>query len=176
MSESINRFYSSIKDAKDKTQGALIEFFVYYLTVEIGQVAAAPSEVDQCFIACDLSPPKGTSVRLAEGVRTRPQKYIKVPSGYKLHRHRRETLSQKLGAETTTVQTSATLRSLEGKLPQGLAKAFLNEALDCFEIGANRATIVMTWILTINHLYDFILSHKLSYLYGALAKNTDKRA
>ncbi|MGR3736174.1 hypothetical protein [Pseudophaeobacter sp.] len=87
----------------------------------------------------------------------------------------REALSKKLGAETTTIQTSATLRSLEHKLPNGSAKTFLAETLDCFEAGANRATIVMAWILTANHLFDYIFKHKLAEFNAVLAKNTDKR-
>lgn len=62
----------------------------------------------------------------------------------------RETLSNKMGAETITAQTSATLRGLEHKVPNGEAKNFLKEMVDCFEVGANRAAILMAWILAKN--------------------------
>ncbi|OIQ28045.1 MAG: hypothetical protein BM562_13815 [Alphaproteobacteria bacterium MedPE-SWcel] len=64
---------------------------------------------------------------------------------------------------------------MEYKLPDGSAKAFLAETLDCFEAGASRATIVMAWILTVNHLFDYILKHKLNEFNAVLAKNTDRR-
>ncbi|WP_371055130.1 hypothetical protein [Rhodosalinus sp. K401] len=175
MIDAVNRFYGSIEDAGLQSQGALIELFVYFLTVELGQESATPKQVEQCFIDCDLTAPKGTAARLSEGLKTKPQKYVKANGGYKLQRHMREALSKKLGAETTTVQTSVTLRSLEHKVPAGSAKEFLKETIDCFETGANRATIVMGWILAINHLFDFILKHKLTEFNAALAKNTDKR-
>ena len=82
-----------------------------------------------------------------------------------------EALSRKLGAETVTAQTSATLRGLEQKLPAGANKEFLKEAIDCFEIGANRAAIVMTWILAMDHLFAYILAHKLSDFNAALSKD-----
>ena len=83
----------------------------------------------------------------------------------------REALSRKLGAETVTAQTSATLRGLEHKLPAGANKEFLKEAIDCFEIGANRAAITMAWILAVDHLFAYILAHKLSDFNAALAQD-----
>lgn len=175
MTDAVNRFYSSIEKASGQSQVSLIQLFVYFLTVELGQDTATAKEVDQCFTDCDLTPPKATAARLSEGLKKKPQKFVKSGAGYKLQRHMREALSKKLGAETTTSQTSATLRSLEHKMPTGSAKEFLAETLDCFEVGANRATIVMAWILVVNHLFDYILKHKLAEFNAALAKNTDKR-
>lgn len=124
-----------------------------------------------CFEACDLSIPSNVSARLSEGLKARPPKYIKTKSGYKLERQMRETLSKKLGAETVIAQTSANLRGLEHKLPAGADKDFLKEAIDCFEVGANRAAIVMTWILVMDHLFAFIIAHKLADFNAALAKD-----
>jgi hypothetical protein len=50
-------------------------------------------------------------------------------------------------------------------------RKFLVEAVDCFEAGANRAAIVMTWILTVDHLYDYILANKLAEFNVELSKN-----
>src|SRR5690606_30046068 len=74
-------------------------------------------------------------------------------------------------AETVTAQTSATLRGLEQKLPASGNKEFLKEAIDCFEVGANRAAIVMTWILAMDHLFAHILAHKLTDFNAALSKD-----
>jgi predicted peroxiredoxin len=171
MNDAVNRFYNSVAGAATQSQSALIELFVYFLTVESGQEAATPQQVASCFEACDLSIPGNVSARLSEGLKTKPQKYIKTKSGYKLQRHMREALSKKLGAETMTAQTSATLRGLEHKLPAGADKEFLKEAINCFEVGANRAAIVMTWILAMDHLFAFIIAHKLADFNAALAKD-----
>ena len=161
MTDTINRFYNSIEDAANQSQSALVELFVYFLTVELGQDAASPKQVSECFTACDLMTPKGVAARLSEGLKTKPAKFIKVNRGYKLQRHLRELLSERLGAERIIAQTSATLRGLERKVPEGLRKEFLNETIDCFEAGANRATITMAWILVMDHLFAYILKHKL---------------
>lgn len=171
MIDSVNRFYNSIENGASLSQSALMELFVYFLTVELGQEAAMPKHVAECFAACDLVVPGNVSARLSEGLKSKPPKFIKTKAGYKLQRHMREELSKKLGAETVTAQTSATLRSLEHKLPAGADKEFLKEAIDCFEIGANRATIVMTWILAMDHLFAYILAHKRDDFNAALSND-----
>jgi len=171
MTDAINRFYNSIEDAASQSQSALVELFMYYLTVEAGQDYAVPKEVGDCFAKCDLVIPKNVGARLSEGLKTKPTKYIKVNDGYKLQRHMREAISKKLGAEHITVQTSATLRGLEHLVPEGAGKEFLKETIDCFETGANRATITMTWIFAIDHLFAHILKHKLAEFNASLSKD-----
>jgi hypothetical protein len=174
MTTAVSRFYNSIENASSQSQSALVELFFYFLTAELGQEMATPKQVADCFAACDLVVPGNVSARLSEGLKAKPPKYIKTNGGYKLQRHMREALLRKLGAEKVTVQTSATLRGLEHKMPDGVDKDFLKEAIDCFEAGANRATIVMAWILAIDHLFAYILAHKLTEFNAALALNTDK--
>lgn len=171
MNDAVNRFYSSVEGAATQSQSALVELFVYFLTVELDKEAATPKDVAACFEACDLSVPANVSARLSEGLKAKPPKYLKVKTGYKLQRHMREALSKKLGAETVTAQTSATLRGLEQKFPAGADKEFLKEAIDCFEVGANRAAIIITWILAMDHLFAYILAHKLADFNSALAKD-----
>ena len=171
MKDAVNRFYNSIENAANHSQAGLAELFLYFLTIEAGQDAATPKQVNDCFIACDLAPPTNVAARLSEGLRTTPRKHIKSKGGYKLERHMREALSKKLGAEQITAQTSAALRGLEHKLPEGGAREFLKETIDCFEVGANRATVTMAWILALDHLFGHILKHKLAEFNGALAKD-----
>ena len=171
MTDAVSRFYNSIEDAANQSQSALVELFVYHLTVEAGQDSATPKQVSDCFVACDLAAPKGVAARLSEGLKTRPAKFIKANGGYKLQRHMREALSKKLGAEKVIAQTNATLRGLERKVPERGRKEFLRETIDCFEAGANRATITMAWILAVDHLFAHILKHKLAEFNASLAKD-----
>jgi hypothetical protein len=174
VSDAVNRFYNSIENASGQTQATLVGLFVYFLTVDLGQEVATAKQVADCFAACDLTIPANVSARLSDGVKARPQRYIRTNGGYKLQRHMREALSKKLGAEKVVAQTSATLRGLEHKLPEGADKDFLKETITCFEAGADRATIVMAWILALDHLFAHILTHKLADFNAALAANTDK--
>lgn len=174
MTDAVNRFYSSIEDVDKIPQGRKIDFFVYFLTVELGRDSVTPMDVNKCFMDCDLESPVRTAAHLSEGLKSKPQKFLRVGSGYKLDRHYREGLAKQLGAQTMLAQTSATLRSLENHLPDGPSKEFLKEALDCIEVGANRAAVVLTWILTVDHLYSHILNYKLTEFNAVLAANRDR--
>lgn len=175
MSDGINRFFNAIENAEKCSDAELIDLFVYFLTVESGAAAATASNIEDCFKACHLTPSKRVRAHLSEGLRSKPQRFVKVDGGYSLQRHHREALSKRLGAERTVVQTSVELRRLEARLNGGPAKGFLKETIDCFEVGANRATIVMCWILIMDHLFELVLRKHLTPFNAELAKINDKR-
>lgn len=175
MIDSINRFYNSLDNTSSLSQAELIDFFVYFLTIENDKSVASPKGVKECFELCDLHPPARIPAHLSEGTRSNPLKFIKKNGGYRLERGMREKLAAKLGVEKRTVQTSTALRKVENKFKDGAKKDFLKELIDCFEAGANRAAVVMCWILAVDHLTDHIFNHKLSAFNTALAKNKDKR-
>ena len=52
MTDAVSRFYNSIEDAANQSQSALVELFVYHLTVEAGQDSATPKQVSDCFVYC----------------------------------------------------------------------------------------------------------------------------
>ncbi|PBB39577.1 MULTISPECIES: hypothetical protein [unclassified Mesorhizobium] len=170
------RFYEAIEDRASLTDSELVSYFLYFLTVEQGDTAASAKAINECFAVCDLRVPGRTAAYLSEGTRGRGAKYVKAPSGgYRLHRKLSETLSARLGSRRVVVQTSAELRSLEAAFPDGPKKKFLAEAIDCFEANANRAAVVMSWILALDHLFDYVLAHRLDEFNAALAANPDKR-
>jgi hypothetical protein len=173
VSAGASRFYSSVDGAAKLGDKELVGLFVYFLTVEAGEESASTRSVDACFVACDLKPPARTAAYLSEGVGD--GKFVKAERGYKLQRHYREELSRMLGAEKVIVQTSMELRKLEARFSAGSTKDFLSETIDCFEAGANRATIVMCWILALDHLIAHVLKHHLTAFNAVLAANTDKR-
>ena len=156
MSEGAKRFFNGIENAAHLKESDLIDLFVYYLTIEAASGAANAVSVDECFKACDLTPPVSTAPYLSKGLKSRPQKFVKVDGGYKLQHHYRESISKRLGAATVVVQTSVELRRLELKVVSGVKKEFLKETIDCFEAGACRAAIIMCWILVMDHLFDSV--------------------
>lgn len=175
MTIACNRFYSSIDNAAGLSQAELIDFFVYYLTVEAGSPFATAAEIRKCFEECDLHVPSRIPQHLSEGAKAKPPKFLRAgpkhPGAYKLHRHLREALEVRLGAGMAIKATPVALRRLEATLPEGEERKFLSETIDCFEVGALRATIVMCWILAVDHLFDHVLRHKLAEFNAALAKN-----
>jgi hypothetical protein len=175
MSASVNRFYNAIKEATSLKPTELVGYFAYFLTMENEESVATTAAIDEYFRSCDLSPPKNTSAYLSGALVGKNAKFVKVAGGYRLQRGYRDKIAKELGMSAHVIQTSAELRKLESKLPSGAQKGFLQELIDCFEIGANRAAIVMCWILTLDHLYEYILKHHRADFDVVLAKNLDKR-
>jgi hypothetical protein len=67
------------------------------------------------------------------------------------------------------------MRRLESQTPGGRKKDFLKETIECLEVGAHRATILMCWILIMDHLHELVFIKHLSAFNTELAKVTDKR-
>jgi hypothetical protein len=70
-----------------------------------------------CFKACDLTPPARTAPHLSEGLKSKPQKFVKVDGGYKLQRHYREALSKRLRVEPVASSSGASHRISNGLTP-----------------------------------------------------------
>lgn len=170
------RFYEAIADRDKLSDRELVLCFVYHLTIEQGQQATGTKAVNECFTACDLKIPTRTAAYLSEGTKGRTPSYIKVANGgYRLHRSVSDKLSTSFGSRRVVTQTSVELRSLESSFPEGAKKRFLSETVDCFEANANRAAVVMCWILTLDHIFDFVMKHHLLEFNAALSANPDKR-
>ena len=176
MTDQIERFYGSIQDVARMSAKDLVAHFVYFLTVEMAHPSATAGSVTGCFQQLRLNPPLRVAAILSEGVAARPARYVKLqPGGYTLERHYKDQLAAGLGARTAIVQTSTELRELEQHLAPGAARDFLSETIDCFEAGANRAAIVMCWVLALDHMFHHILKHKLAAFNAALASHPNKQ-
>jgi len=175
MSNKAPEFLQRVKDSAKLTNRGLLDFFVYFLTVQEKHPSANASAIANCFVECDLSPPSQIAPYLSEGLTSNPQRFVKADRGYKLHRNFREVLAAHLDGNRQKVHVGNELRKLEGMLSDAAKREFLKETIDCFEAGANRATVVMCWILVIDHLCELVFRKHLPAFNAELAKVTDKR-
>jgi hypothetical protein len=178
MKEQLDAFLVQVPDLASKTPASLIEVFVYFLTVIQGQNACAPSEVEECFRVSRLPRYSNVPAYLSNNsVAKKGKKPVFVRSGarYELERNRQLQLEKTLQTGPARVETSHLLRGLVAKLSTQEERDFLQEAIDCYEIGAKRAAIVMVWILTMHHLFRHIFAHGLAAFNAELAKVKDKR-
>lgn len=177
MSEKAEEFYERIADAASLSKSDLVDFFVYFLIVEQERASATAGEINRCFDHCHLPPYARLPQYLSENTRGAKPRFIKAKDGYGLSRHRREEIRAILGASVKRIQAGGELRKLLEKVPDGQRKDFLSELVTCFEVGANRATVIMCWILAMDCLFDHIFSDqtKLSAFNMVLSTSTDKR-
>ena len=168
-------FYEEINRLGNMSDAELIEAFGFFLHERRGLETFKPRQVDECFEACHLAPPSWTRVHLNRHSKGKSPKFIKAKDGYKLSRSTRDTVREVIGTDTPSAQTSKLLTDLSAKLTDAAERAFLEEAVSCFRVGANRATIVMVWILTMDHMYRHVLAKKHTVFMSALQSQSDKK-
>ena len=153
------------------------DYFVYFLTSNDQTKGVTPRQVIQCFQQLDLKAYARIPQYLSEQARESNKygKYIRTSHGYRLQRERFAEIDQQVRNEPKRIQASQQLEGLAVKIIDLNEKAFLEEAINCYKIQAFRATIVMSWILTMYHLQKYIFDNKLSDFNAALAKSPDKR-
>lgn len=175
MKAAASSFCGRINDTQKHSDAARIDIFVYFLTEEAGQASVSVKDVEQCFRECHLRVPKPVAPHMSRGLSSKPPKFIKVDGGYRLERHPKERLAALVGAETAVLDIPADLRRLLEELSEGARKEFLRETLACFGVHAYRATVTLAWLLTLDHLFELILTKHLDAFNKVLAANTDRR-
>ncbi len=178
MREELNAFLTQIPDWQHTSAGELVPFFVYFLTVVREQEAASVAQVGECFDLVRLKKYSNIPAYLTRNSTRKKGKhpvFIKTSSGYQLERVHEEELRKTLQSGPARTEATHALNDLLAQLVDQDEKTFLQEAIGCYAIDALRAAIVMVWILTVHHLYKYILKHKLPAFNIALAKVKDKR-
>jgi len=178
MLRKLEAFVQQIPDFQNKRAAELIDYFVYYLT-EIAALSSASSHlVESCFTELKLVPYSNVASylsRYSKKQSDRKIKYLKKDAGYILERSNLATIKKILIGSPSKQATAISLRDMVPKLIIPIEKQYLNEIIICYEAGVRRAAIILMWILTVNHLYEYVFKHQLNQFNVELAKNTDKR-
>lgn len=178
MYEKIESFILQIPDLENQSPANLIDYFVYYLTIIENRNEVQASDIEICFNLSRLKKYSNISSYLlqnSKAKRGKKSKYIKTQYGYQLERSHQLDIQKVLHTGPAKIETSHLLRGLLSKLTNKKEQSFLQEAIDCYEIGARRAAIVLVWLLTIYHLYEYVFKKELSSFNSALSKDKDKR-
>lgn len=131
--------------------------------------------VERCFELSKLQKYSNTGTYLSRNSKGSSARFIKTKNGYQLERKAELDLQKTMHQGPARQETSHLLRSLISRVTDQHKKAFLQEAIDCYEIGARRAAITLAWILAIHHMYEYVLAKEKTAFNAALASNTDRR-
>ena len=123
-----------------------IKLFAWFLHTHRKMESFMPVDISRCYEGVHLSGPKNVAQQLGQLVSKTPPELLKNKSGYRLEKRIRDEFDKKYGQRAITVQVTNLLKQLPSKLPDLAERTYLDEALKCFEIGAFRAAIVMTWM------------------------------
>jgi len=83
-------------------------------------------------------------------------------NSYIFERSTYKELETEFSATLPNKKVTRTLRDLLPKIIGKSNQKFLEEAISCYEIKSYRASIIMTWILTMDCMYNYVLKNKLN--------------
>jgi hypothetical protein len=173
MEDQLNAFIKTVNDFDKLKSSEQIDYFSYYLIVLKNFKAIKPKDISDCF--SELHIPEYSSISTYLSVKSKKikgyQKYIKnKDSSYKLTMQQISELEKNIIIDEHVVTIKSSLNSLLTKITNASEKAYLEEAILTFEVKAYRASIIMVWLLTIDHLYEHILNGKISDFISALRR------
>lgn len=172
----IKEFVELFDDFGERDGREQTDLLAYYLLSIVGQPSVSAKELRESFEILDLKPYPRLAPYLSENANNdRAGRYIKTNGEYRLVRSVSESIGRQVEDEPKKIRISKQLGELLESVRERQRHAFLKEAIDCYRVSAFRATIVMIWILTINHLASFVFNQKLAEFNAALAKNPDRR-
>lgn len=94
--------------------------------------------------------------------------FLKRSSNFTFQRSAFNKIEEEFSISKPKQITSANLRMLLKKIKNDDEARFLEEAINCYEIGSYRASIIMTWLLVMSNLQNYIFTKKLSEFNSAL--------
>jgi hypothetical protein len=178
-------FLRGIPNFQEFSRKSKILLLAYYLRQYKGMVEFSAEDIET---ACRgiLKPPsdlrvqlrllaKGKNSLLAKGS-TRDVFSLNMPGMDEVESYLASTGPAPAVVDTMIADAISYLKKIIAKLGDDNQRKFMAEAVSCLAVDAPRATIVMAWAGAIDHLYDFILKHKLADFNTALSRRTDRHA
>ena len=173
MRNELESFVNSIKNFNSIKSAKMIDYFIYYLTIGHTYPIAKSPQIRKCFEDLNLAPYSNINAYLLiqSSKKGDKQIIIKKGNGFILERFYQQELENNIDTGPAKINVKKSLTNLLTKIKDPNEKNFLQEAINCYEIDARRASIIMVWNLTLSHLYNYILQYKLSDFNKSLAKD-----
>lgn len=150
--------------------------FGWFLEARRGRSPFTGEQMRNCFREAGLNPPD-TSTYLARQARKKPPQLTKIGHGYRLAPALKRKYDAKFDNEPSVIAVSKLLTDLPSKVPNVVERDFLQETLNCYQIKAYRASIVMAWNLAYDHIVEWLLSEtaRIDQLNAGIVKRFPKK-
>jgi hypothetical protein len=147
----------------------LFEFAAKDITDRCKTIIKPPSNINACLL--ELS--KGKNATILKSSRNRYFS-LSVLGVEEVQSFLANTIRESEFLDKFIYDATIYLNKIINKISEDNKQKFLYEAISCLKVNANRSTIIMTWICVVDHLYDYILKHKLTEFNAALKKINSK--
>lgn len=177
MDENLTEFTNSIDGFYRLRPAQQIDFFAFYINVVLRKETFGAKEILACFNYCRI-PPYSNIPSYLKANSSKPkngtQAFIDRGGTYQLNKQRELEIAGKLNPVDGMLEVQKSLRSLLPRLSNSVENSFLAESIQTFEVGAYRAAIILVWLLTIDHLFEYVLSKKLNEFNAQLRAMNNK--
>ncbi len=174
LDEFLEALPTKIEDMRDNY--SRIALFIYFLTIKEGEGIALKSSILQLFDLSDIIRPSNIDRDL--GAMVENKRILTTNEGFRLHRKELAKVESEIKSRQKTIQLKHELEELVQRIKNKNEKNFLEEAIRCFgtKPPSKRASIIMTWIVCIDHLQNHVLNSKkkLKDFNNALSKSNQK--
>lgn len=164
----IANYIDIVEDFDLLSQREQVKLLSFFFTIVNNKEFFGTSDIRKCFEENNLSIPANISSELLLLSKAKPQILVKKDRSYVFHRTEKKSLESKFIGSKHKLHISNTLRGLIPEIIRNEQKSFLKEAINCFEIKAYRASILMSWLLTMDVIYEYVISHKLTEFNSAI--------
>ncbi|WP_284461850.1 hypothetical protein [Chryseobacterium sp.] len=169
----IEEFIKHINNFQNLKNSELIDYFAYYLIRYDNSNSIKAKQIHDCFTYLKIPPYSNISLYLSNNSKKNKgyQKFIKnKDSSYILTRIRIEELEKEIVIDKHIKKINLSLQDLLKRVTNDSEKNYLEEAISTFEIKAYRASIILVWLLTIDHLYEYVLANNISDFVAAMRR------
>lgn len=171
MALKISDLLDKVEGFENLTQKEQVKLMSFFFCVEHQVDSFLPSQIRSCFENESLRVPANVNNEVKKLTDEKPPTFVKKGSRYTFERNAKKSLESVYLGSTHKQIISTTLRELIPKLKSKEQQSFLEEAISCFEIKSFRASIVMAWLLTMDTIYEFVLTKKLSEFNNAIQEH-----
>ena len=167
----IEDFIDSVEGFELLTQKDQVKYISFFHTIISNQLSFSSGEIKGVFQDNHLKLPANITNELNRLAAEKPPILVKGSKVYSFHRAARKELEEQFIGSKHRVEISKTLRDLVPKIKSEEQRKFLDEAIKCFEVKAFRASVLLTWLLTMDFIYEYILKNELSAFQAATSSN-----
>jgi hypothetical protein len=172
----LSGFLLSLRNFKELSPRSLILLVAYHM-LRGGQTNFTRTELTVAFRDGGVPLPKRLGTRLLRLTGGKAAPLLRVTGGkLALSLFGQKEVQEYL--ETTPTSASQppplpALTALVGRISGDAEQRFLAEAIACLTVKANRAAVVMVWLMTLDHLQRYVLARKLNEFNAAWAARAD---
>lgn len=132
-----------------------VKLIAYFYCIENNVTSFNQNNVRNEFLKHSLAIPN-ISREITTLKTEKPVTLLDRKEGFSFHRSIKKQLDDIYLELKHKKEVSQTLRNLIPELKGNEQRKYLEEAISCFEIKSFRASILMTWLLTVDTIYEYI--------------------